>query len=318
MRALAVLTVISSLCTPLLAAERVLVEGIVVRVNDRILTTRDVARRVDERAGELGRPLTADDLQALLREITEDACLLERAGELKIEVDDQEVDSAIARLREQNQVPDERAFEESLRNMGLTRDQLRARVHDNIVVNRLLSREVQRPAVTEEELKRRYSSEQDRFRLPERVHLEHVILTVGSDAGDEERGLASARRLAAAARTTGDFLALVKEEVDAGRATGGDLGLVAVPDLRQEVAQAVSGLKPGEVSEPFRSAAGIHVVRLRTRIEPSVKPFPEVAEELRFREEEERYRSHISGIVEDLRKRYVVEVHPELVPLPSK
>ncbi|HPW56625.1 MAG: peptidyl-prolyl cis-trans isomerase [Thermoanaerobaculaceae bacterium] len=318
MRALAVVTILSSLCTPLLAAERVLVEGIVVRVNDRIFTTRDVAHRIDERAGELGRPLTADDLQALLHEITEDACLLERAGELKIEVDAQEVDGAIARLREQNHVLDEQAFEESLQNMGMTRDQLRARVHDNIVVNRLLSREVHHPAVTEEELKRRYSSELERYRLPERVHLEHVIFTVGSDAGDEERGLAAARRLAAAARTTGDFLALVKAEEEAGRATGGDLGLVAVPDLRQEVAQVVSRLKPGEVSEPFRSAAGIHVVRLRTRVEPGFKPFPEVVEELRFREEEERYRSHISGIVEELRKRYVVEVHPELVPLPAR
>ncbi|HPC83510.1 MAG TPA: peptidyl-prolyl cis-trans isomerase [Thermoanaerobaculaceae bacterium] len=318
MRALVVLTFLAFLCNPLAAAERVLVEGIVVRVNDRIFTTRDVARRIDERAGELGRPLTAEDLEALLTQITEDACLLERANELKINVDDQEVDGALQRLREQNQVLDERAFEESLRNMGMTREQLRARVRENIVINRLLSREVRRPAVTEEELKRRYASEIDRYRLPERVHLEHAILPVGKDAGDEERALASARRLAAAARTTGDFLAVVKEEVEAGRATGGDLGLVAVPDLRREVAQAVAGLKPGEVSEPFRSPSGVHVVRLRARLEPGVRPFAEVAEELRFREEEERYRSHITQIVEGLRTRYVIEVHPELVALPSK
>lgn len=318
MRALVVLTAVSFLSVPALAGDRTLVEGIVVRVNDRILTTRDVARRLEERAGELGRPLRAEDVQALLREITEDLCLLERAAELKLEVDEQEVDGAIDRLREQNQVRDEKAFEESLRNMGMTRDQLRSRVHDNILVNRLLSREVQRPAVTEEELKRRYAREQERYRLPERVRLEHIILTVGSDAGDEERVLATARRLAAAARTSGDFLTLVKAEVDAGRATGGDLGLVAVPDLRQEVATAVAGLKPGEVSEPFRSSAGIHVVRLGERLDPSVKPFPEVADELRIREEEERYRGHISGIVDDLKKRYVVETHPELVPVSTQ
>lgn len=318
MRALAALMLLSSLSAPLGAGERVLVEGIVVRVNDRILTTRDVARRIDERAGELGRPLTAEDLQVLLREMTEDACLLERAKELKIEVDDQEVDNAVARLREQNQVQDEAAFEESLRAMGMTRDQLRSRVRDNITMNRLLSREVKRPEVTEEELKRRYQKDLDRYRLPERVHLEHIIFPVGSAAGDEERVLAAARRLAAAARASGDFLALVKAEVDAGAATGGDLGLVAVPDLRREVAAAVAGLKPGEVSEPFRSAAGVHVVRLKARVDPSVKPFNEVVEELRFREEEERYRSHIANIVANLKTRYIVEVHPELLALPSQ
>lgn len=317
MRALAALIALSFLSTPLTAGERVLVEGIVVRVNDRILTTRDVALRIGERAGELGRPLTADDLQALLRELTEDVCLIERAHELKIEADDQEVESAIARLREQNQVQDDRAFEESLRTMGMTRDQLRARIRDNIVMNRLLSREVKRPAVTEEELKRRYQSERERYRVPERVHLEHIIFTVGSESGDEERVLAAARRLAAAARTTGDFLSLVKAEVETGKATGGDLGLVAVPDLRREVAAVVAGLAPGEISEPFRSGAGVHVVRLRARVDAAVKPFPEVAEELRAREEE-RYRSHITEIVEGLRKRYVVEVHPELVTLPAR
>lgn len=299
-----------------MAAERTLVEAIVVRVNDRILTTRDIERRLEERVGELRRPLVAADLTALLQDITEDLCILERAAELRITVDDPEIDNAVARLREQNQVKDDADFEESLRNMGMTREQLRTRVQENIMVNRLLAREVARPQVTDEELKRRYARDQERYRIPAQIRLEHIIFAVGNEPGDEDRALASARRLAAAARSTDSFLDLVTSEVDAGRATGGDLGLVAVPDLRQEVAAAVASLKPGEISEPFRTPAGIHVVRLADRIAASVRPFAEVAEELRLREEEERYRSHISAIVEGLKKRYVIEVHPELIQLP--
>lgn len=310
------LLITTLLCTTAIAAERALVEAIVVRVNDRILTTRDIARRIDERAGELGRPLVAADLTALFQDITEDLCILERAAELRITVDEPEVDSAIARLREQNQVQDDAAFEESLRNMGMTREQLRTRVQENILVNRLLAREVSRPQVTDEELKRRYTRDKEFFRIPAQVKLEHIIFSVGSEPGDEDRALASARRLAAAARSTDSFLALVTTEVDAGRATGGDLGMVAVPDLRQEVASAVANLKPGEISEPFRTPAGIHVVRLLEYVEQSVRPFAEVAEQLRLREEEERYRSHISAIVDGLKKRYVIEVHPELIQLP--
>ena len=53
-----------------------------------------------------------------MREITDDLCLLERAVELKIEVEDQDVDDAIGRLREQNQIKDDAAFAESLKIHG--------------------------------------------------------------------------------------------------------------------------------------------------------------------------------------------------------
>lgn len=317
MRRSIILAAITLLGATTLVAERTLVEGIVIRVNERILTTRDMARRIAERSGEVGHPLSVQEAQALVREVTDDLCLLERAIELKVEVEDQDVDEAIARLREQNQVKDDAAFAESLKAMGITMEQLRARVHDNIVINRLLSREVPRPQVTEAELKGRYSRDEERYRIPERVHLEHIILAVGTDPGEEERTLANARRLLAAARASGAFQTLVNEEVEAGRGIGGDLGVVAVPDLRQEVATAVATLKPGEISEPFRTPTGIHVVRLVERIPASTKPFDEVANELRYREEEERYRSHISGIVEGLKKRYIVENHPELLNLPA-
>ncbi|HNX50441.1 MAG TPA: peptidyl-prolyl cis-trans isomerase [Thermoanaerobaculaceae bacterium] len=318
MRRSTVLAAIPFLFATCLAAERTLVEGIVVRVNERVLTTRDMGRRIAERAGEIGRPLTGEEVQALVREIADDLCLLERASELKVDAEEQDVDAALGRLREQNQVKDEAAFQESLKNMGITLDQLRERVRENIVINRLLSREVPRPQVTEEELKQRFSREESRYQIPERVHIEHLILTVGPDAGDEERVLASARRLAAAARASGDFQALVKSEVDAGRGTGGDLGVVAVPDLRKEVATAVATLKPGEISEPFRTANGVHVVHLVERLAAAVRPFNEVADELRYREEDERYRGHITDIVRDLKKRYIVEIHSELLHLPTQ
>lgn len=317
MRRSITLAAIALLCTTTLAAERTLVEGIVIRVNERILTTRDMARRIAERSGEAGHALSVQEAQALVREITDDLCLLERAIELKVEVEDQDVDEAIGRLREQNQVKDDAAFAESLKVMGITIEQLRARVHDNIVINRLLSREVPRPQVTEAELMGRYTRDAARYQIPERVHLEHIILAVGSSPGEEERVLASARRLVAAARASGAFQTLVSEEVEAGRGIGGDLGVVAVPDLRQEVASAVAPLKPGEITEPFLTPTGIHIVRLVERFPATTKPFSEVADELRYREEEERYRSHISDIVGDLKKRYVVENHPELINLPA-
>ncbi len=117
------------------------------------------------------------------------------------------------------------------------------------------------------------------------------MLPVAADKSDEAATLAAARRLVAAARSGGDFKALVQQEVKAGRATGGDLGIVLVTDMRAEVRDAIAKLKPGEISDPFESPAGVHIVQVIERIPPTVRPFKEVEDELR----EQRTRRPLPG-----------------------
>ena len=294
------------------AADRQLVEGIVVRVNDRILTVADMRKRVLERAAETGAPLPPDAYAAMVAEAADDLCILERATELKVEVADEEVSEQLKGLREQNKIETDEQFEQTLRGLGLTVDQLRARMREQMLINRVMTREVGNVPITEEELRQRFAREQDNYRVPAQVHLEHLIFPVGLEQGGAARTLARAQQLVAAVRSGRDFGAVLKEETESGAATGGDLGKVAIPDLRPEVRDAVANLKAGEVADPFRTQAGVHVVRLLERTPEGVKPFSEVTTELRQREMAERYRSKMHSVVDDLKKRYVVEVHPEL------
>lgn len=301
------------LATAAAAAERHLVEGIVVRVNDRILTTTDIRDRAKEQAAETGKPVTPDQYPALIQEAADEMCMLERAKELKLEVSSEELNAAIQQLREQNHVPDDAAFEKQLHDLGLTVEGLRTRVRDNILVSRLLKHELGDLPITEAELRQRFDREKDKFTIGERVHLEHIVFPVAADKSDEAATLATARRLVAAARSGDDFKALVQQEVKAGRATGGDLGIVLVTDMRSEVRDAIAKLKPGEISDPFESPAGVHVVQVIERLPPTVKPFKEVEDELRNSELAERYQAHLSSVVTELKKRYSVETHPELM-----
>jgi len=101
-----------TLAGPAFAAEPArLVEGIVVRVNDRILTTADMRQRAAERMAESGKPVPPEQYGDLVRDAADELCMLERAAELKIEVGDDEVAAAVNGLREQNQVQDEATFE---------------------------------------------------------------------------------------------------------------------------------------------------------------------------------------------------------------
>lgn len=305
-------------CAVAFAAEKPrLVEGIVVRVNDRIVTTEDIRARAAEKAAETGRAVPADVYPDLIDDVTNELCLLERAVELKIEVNNDEIESELKRIKEQNRITDQEGFDKALHTWGMTLDQLKSRIRDNILINRLLFKEVGDTPITEEELKQRYAKEQDLYRIGERVHLQHVVFPVTDDPEALQKVVARARRLAAAARASNDFLGLVQNEIQTGSASGGDLGVVLLSDLRPEVRDVVDKLKPGEVSDPFLSSAGVHVALVAERVPPSVKPFKEVVDELRQREIADRYRSHLASVVEGLKKRYVVEVHPELM-VPGK
>jgi|WetSurMetagenome_2_1015567.scaffolds.fasta_scaffold108352_1 parvulin-like peptidyl-prolyl isomerase len=310
----AVVTVAAAAAVATIAAagERKLVEGIVVRVNDRILTVADMRKRVAERAAESGAPVAPEDYPQVVSEAADDLCVLERAVELKIEVSDEEVSESVKNLREQNKVPTDEQFEQMLKSLGMSVAQLRERMHDQMLINRALGKEMGQMAITDEELRQRYERDKQNFGVPEQVHLQHLVFPVGAASGDEERARADAQRLVAAARSGTDFATLIKQETDSGAASGGDLGTVAVPDLRSEVRDAVAGLKPGQVADPFVSAAGVQVVRLVERIPAGFKPFADVAEELRRREMDQRYRAKMHTVVDDLKKRYIVEVHPEL------
>lgn len=301
-------------CAAAFAADKPrLVEGIVVRVNDRIVTTEDVRKRAAEKAAETGHAVPADVYPDLIQDVANELCLLERATELKVEVNNEEVENEIKRVKEQNHITDQDSFDKALRTWSMTLDQLKTRIHDSILINRLLFKEVGDTPITEEELKQRYAKEQDLYRIGERVHLQHIVFPAGSEADSQQKVVAGARRLAAAARASNDFVQLVQHEVQAGNASGGDLGVVLITDLRPEVRDAVANLKAGEISDPFLSSAGIHVARVAERIPPSLKPFQDVVEELRQREMADRYRAHLASVVEGLKKRYVVEVHPELM-----
>jgi peptidyl-prolyl cis-trans isomerase SurA len=289
-----------------------LVEGIVARVNDRIITTEDMRERLRERAAETGAPVPPDAIPDAIQEAADELVLIERAAELKLEVDEKQVDASVAEIKAANHITSEAAFQEQLARMGLTLSQLRERLRQTALIQEVLTKELGAFNITDEELRQRYEREKDRYLKPATTHLEHIVYTVAEDGSNRAAVIDRAARLVAAARAGDDFPSLVKADVAAGGASGGDLGSLALEDLRSEVRSAAEKLAPGQVSDPFESPAGIHVIRVVSRAPATPEPFEAVKAELRQREAAERYRSRLKGVVDELKKRYLVEVHPEI------
>lgn len=139
------------------------------------------------------------------------------------------------------------------------------------------------PAVAD--LQAAYERAKPQLTQPAMYRISQIFLPV---APGDEQALAAARKQAQdlvkrAQAPKGDFAALARDHSrDATtREQGGDIGYAPLAQLTPEMRPAIEQLKPGQVSEPVRSAAGLHILKLTDVRAASVAPFEQVKEELR-------------------------------------
>jgi peptidyl-prolyl cis-trans isomerase SurA len=117
----------------------------------------------------------------------------------------------------------------------------------------------------------------------ERIHARHIMVQAKPTPEDEER----ARRRSLALRDSiaaGADFAQVARKYSADTATrdsGGVLGQVPVPALPANLREALSGLRVGEVSVPFKREAGYHIFKLLGRVPEADFKFEDIKDDLK-------------------------------------
>ena len=289
--------------------ERVVVEGVLVRVNERIVTISDFTERIRQELTQMPAQPNNEELQQftemLLNEMVSELVLLERAQEKRLNVEDEMVDNAIENLRKENNLEDDQAWEEALSSSGMTVDALRERYRRSMLLQRAVQGEVRPVEITEEELRQQYELDKENFRVPAKVNLEQVFF---ADDGSSSAELSRrARGIVDRVRSGADFKA---EAILAG-AELQELGVIPADDCRPELKQALEPLNDGDVTDPLIIPGGIQIVRLVQRIPAGYQPFEEVVDGIRRQHSAETYESQTRGLVEKLKNQYLVEVHQE-------
>ena len=307
----ALVVAILAAATVLPAGERTLVEGILVRVNDRILTMSDFRERLQVEVAQLQSAPQGDDLrtfaQRLFDQTVDDMILLERADEKHLTVDDEMVDKQIAQLREDNNLEDDKAFEQALKGAGLTVEALRERYRQSMLMSRVAQSEITATEITEEEVRQRYEKNKEDYRVPAKVELEQVFFPVAADGSDREQVLRRARGLVERVGAGNDLRAeatLAGVELQA-------LGAIPAEDLRPDLRAALQNLADGGLTDPLETAGGYQVVRLVRRIPASYQPFADVESAIRRKMAMESYQAQTRGAIDRLKKNYLVEVHED-------
>jgi len=140
--------------------------------------------------------------------------------------------------------------------------------------------------VDDQTLHQRYDEQKNRFIEPEQRLASHILINVpaNADAAVEKTAQAKAAAIAAQARAPGaDFAALARanSQDEGSKNLGGDLGWLSQGVIEQKAfATALYALKPGQISDPVRTAEGWHVIQLRDIRQGRQIPFESVRAEL--------------------------------------
>jgi parvulin-like peptidyl-prolyl isomerase len=296
------------------------VNRVVLRVNDQIATLYDYQQRREEALSEIARrERDPEERQRLLQQapeivfknLYEELLLKSRADQLAIEVSPQDVDAAIAEMRQNFGIQTDEEFAAALAQSGLTEPQLREQVRLNLRLQEVRGREIRpRVQVDEEDLRRYYQKNSEQFRQPEQLQVrEVVVLEEATPSAEERLRIANEiRQQVAAGRPLAD--------VAAGHARRGvasnviDHGWVTKGDLDSALEAAVWSLQPGAISQPVAARGGLHLLQVAERRESRIPPFAEVAERIAEIEQNRVYREEIGKYMAELEKRSLIVANP--------
>lgn len=239
-----------------------------------VVTAPDVSTELERVRSESSAEANVDPAsleslrRAVLDAIVERRLLVAKARQLSLSVTPAELEDAVsARTRTISDVPEGTHIP--------PRDELRARTEEQLLVERLLIREVAaRVALGLDDAKAYYDAHKDEFRREEEVRILQVLVATRPEAEALQREI-----------TRGvDFRRLAREQSIAPDAEqGGDLGWSPRSGLPPELADVAFALKKGQVSDVVQSPFGFHLLKLVERREPTVRPFTDVERALERR-----------------------------------
>lgn len=138
-------------------------------------------------------------------------------------------------------------------------------------------------APSEDDLKKRYADEKQRFVQPEQRLASHILINVPANATPEQQksALAKAEKIVTEANP-GDFAKLAEQDSqDLGsKRQGGDLGWLEKGVTDPAFDAALFALQKNQISKPVLSSDGYHIIWLRDLRSGESKPFDEVRDQL--------------------------------------
>lgn len=308
-----VITVLFCIIPGLLDAA-VLLDRVVALVNKEVITWGDLYKLMEYEATDQVKTLNEEERMKIFKE-SESAFLeklidmrlqLQEARRLGLEVTPEEVRETIESVKKKYSLTDN-ALRESLKKEGLTFEEYEKRLSEQIIISKLVNQQVRKKIIVlEEEVKKYMDANKENLSDGEAFKIKQILFKGPKNDADKEVIEEKASLIIQRLKAGEDFSVLAEEysEDPSGR-LGGNLGFIKKSYLTEEFVNKLSAMNVGDVSIPFWTEKGLHIIKLDEKI--PAQNIDEVRENVRKQLTEDKVLETYKSWIKDLRtKAYIV------------
>jgi len=306
----------------------VLIDRIAAVINQEIITLSEVQETVLQQAVALAatrgesKPrmgdaafaaaaLTPKALAQQLHRMVERRLQQQAAQQHGITVGEAELHQALEDIKTRNRFASDEALARALEAEDMTLEQYRQQLRSELLVAKVVNREVRSTIViSPEEMERYYHDHQNDFSMPERIKLRQIFLAAPASNAEEHAGKrAKAQSILEQLRNGAEFDQLARRYSDGPEAKeGGALGWFSPGTLTPQLDRVAFTLDKGQISDLIESPSGWHILKLEDREGHRQQTFDQVKEAVRARLQEQRAQERYEEWFGELRRNAYVDI----------
>ncbi len=322
--------------TPTAAPSDTVVEEIVARVNNSIITRADIRKAREQLYAEAHQQ--TDQIAAeqdakehekdLLRDLIDQQLLLQKAQDLGISADTELV-KRLDDLRKQMHADSMEDLEKAAQAQGISFEDFKQNMKNNILTQRVIGQEVGgHITVSAQEIQQYYDQHKTELQRPEQVRLSEILIStqttpaIKNDKGETQlpetpsaevvaQAQAKANEVYAMLKKGGNFDELAKKYSNGPTsAIGGDLEYFKRGTLSAQLESQVFGMKPGDYTEPVRTNQGFVILKVTEHQGGGIPPLKDVESQI----QEQIYMTKMQPALRDYLSKLREEAYIDIKP----
>lgn len=287
----------------------------IARVNGEAIGKDEFEKAVKNIEARAGQPVPAEQRAVVYRQLLDQMIayklLLQESKALKVVVPETEIDGRVKQI--QGQFPNEQAFTKALGEQHVTIQQLKSDQRNQMLIAKVIDSQVSaKVSVAPKDVDEFYAKNPDKFKEPENIHAQHILVRVqqGADAATKAKAKAEAEGILKEIRGGADFATLAKQKSqDPGSAPGGgDLGFFAKGQMVPQFEEAAFKLKPNEISGVVETPFGFHIIKVLEHKSPRTVPLEEARGQLTEMLKEQQASDKTAAYINQLKAKSKIEI----------
>jgi peptidyl-prolyl cis-trans isomerase SurA len=244
-------------------SQAILLDRVVAKVNeDIILWTELITAMKQQNINPNSSEIRVKEKE-VLDDLIDKKLQIQEAHRLGFTIDDKDVERTIDNIRDKYNLSMSE-FEESLQNEGLTYEDYKSELREKLLISKLINNEIHSKIIISDDDVRAYEQENlKKNEMASRVHIYQIFFLDPLDPIKRKSLSDRAKNIYQRILNGEDISVLARHfSEDATSQLGGDIGFVQQSDLIPEVAEVAFKLDEGQVSEPFWSSKGLHIIKV--------------------------------------------------------